>query len=108
MNLLRNSLLAAVFGIASCSHPAEAPGPPIGNTDEPQYLLFFPEQIGDVYTNSDPYSFIDGQVGALIGKVGATGNGSHQLGFAIPMPPWVLDKEFPGKMESVIQASFQV
>jgi hypothetical protein len=107
MNLFGNTLLVVAVGIASCAHPEEAPLP-IGTTDEPQYLLFIPEHIGDVYTASDPYTFIDGQVDTLIGKVGTTGNGSHQLGLAIPMPPWVVDKEFPGKMQAVIQAAFEV
>ncbi len=84
-------------------------GPVIGTTDEPQYLIFFPDSIGEAYQpNQDPQSRIDLRVGQFIERFGTTGNGKHQLGFAMILPVWDLDALMPGRMEAIIAAAFQV
>jgi len=94
-------------GLGCTKHPAEMPA--IGTTDEPQYLIFFPDNIGEAYEpNQDPESRIDARVGAFIDRFGTTGNGKHQLGFALILPAWNLDAILPGRMEAIITAGFRV
>lgn len=104
IHLKKWGLILAVFLSCSDNKIIE----PIGVTDETQYLIFFPENIEGAYEASDPFSFIDEKVAALIDRVGATGNESHKLGFSILVPPWVVDRVLPGKMQEVIEAAFDV
>lgn len=110
MKIMRiSSVVAFLFFLVTGCTQNHVEMTPIGTTDEPQYLIFFPDSIGEAYQpNQDPQSRIDFRVGQFIDRFGTTGNGKHQLGFALILPVWGLDALMPGRMEAIIAAAFQV
>lgn len=77
---------------------------------ELQYLIFITPEKG-VYEGSrdETFAIIDGDVAAVIERIGVVGDGkSRQLGFLLMIPPWMLELGRPGKMEQVIQEGFRV
>jgi hypothetical protein len=80
---------------------------PIPFADEPQYLIFM--FSGEkLYDAENPHAAIEQFAKQLKSRIGTTGTTRRKLGFAILIPPWMLDKVCPNKISPVIKAAFQV
>ncbi|OGZ06558.1 MAG: hypothetical protein A3C93_06090 [Candidatus Lloydbacteria bacterium RIFCSPHIGHO2_02_FULL_54_17] len=87
------------------------PAPVISYADETQYLIFGIKTADVIYEapKDQTFNVIDKEVEEVITRVGAIGDGKQrQLGFMVILPPWVVEKAMPGKLEWVIKQSFEV
>ena len=84
---------------------------PIQSSEESQYLVFFipVEGIYEAPTKQAAFNVIDKGAADIIERIGAVGNSpSRKLSFAILIPPWIVDRAYPGRMETVIEQAFSV
>lgn len=104
-------ILAGGFIFISRQSKPEPPSDPITSGEEAQYLAFFLplEGIFEASTKEQTFAVIDERAADLAERVGATGDGkTRQLAFAIIIPPWIVDKAFPGRLETVVSQAFEV
>jgi hypothetical protein len=79
--------------------------------EEAQYLVFTSDRPG-LFEADGPeraHAHLDGVATALIDRIGTTGDGvTRQLGILILVPPWLLERALPGKLEMVVEQAFRV
>ena len=117
--------LDEVLAVVDPAKPAETPKPP----DPPRatapaspttksrmaakdvQFLSMTIHADKVYESSNARTFdiLDRDVGEVVSRLGEVGDGtSRKLAFSHVMPPWLVEKPFPGKMEHVIREAFRV
>ncbi|HKY21789.1 MAG TPA: hypothetical protein VJM31_11295 [Vicinamibacterales bacterium] len=115
-------LLIVVGGFVIFQLPTETSSPQAQNIDpgsdathaspdEMQYLIIVTSLEETIFETSDStiFSELETNVLDLVNKVGARGDGkSRRLGFMILIPPWLVEKGAPGRIERVIREAFNV